>query len=646
MGSDGFDDAVVDEVGGVAVYDAFADPRACDLLGGLLRDGAEVHGEHARIEFHWREDVEPPRAGAAVRPIGAEQSNTSIVFDDALVLKAFRRVEAGDNPELEMLRFLSARDFPHVAELGGWYQYEGELMDATFGVVQRFVPNARDGWELALDELGDDPERFVARLRDLGAVIGRMHTVLASDPTDPAFAPEEPSDESLALLTATIDEEIERVFLDLPDTEAVAPIAGHAAEVRDRLQLLSARRRARQAHPHPRRPAPRADDARATTAGSSWTSRASRRGRCIERRRKRSPLRDVAGMLRSFAYAASRQRHAARPPGARGLGGARARGLPGGYLEAVDPVAAAPRRGADRAPCCRSSSSRRPSTSCATSSTTGRTGSASRSPASPACSRSRCDASRADIEATGRSRPGRSAPPARRAPARRRRGRARLSPGGRARSPRAPRAASRSTLTQRHPAGLFEGEIPGATLPLRYELEVEYAPGESYTLRDPYPFAPTLGEIDLHLAGEGRHEELYEKLGAHVAEIDGVTGRRLRGVGAVGALGLGGRRLQLLGRAPAPDALARRVGHLGAVRPRRGRGLALQVRDPRARTATSLLRADPFAFEAELPPKTASVVQPHALRVDRRRLDGSCASRATRCASRCRSTRSTSAPGG
>src|SRR6188472_978255 len=54
-------------------------------------------------------------------------------------------------------------------------------------------------------------------------------------------------------------------------------------------------------------------------------------------------------------------------------------------------------------------------------------------------------------------------------------------------------------LTQRHPAGLFEGEIPGATLPLRYELEVEYAPGERYTLRDPYSFTPTLGEIDLYL---------------------------------------------------------------------------------------------------------------------------------------------------
>src|SRR6185295_7483985 len=128
----------------------------------------------------------------------------------------------------------------HVAELGGWYQYEGEIMDATFGVVQRYVPGAWDGWELALDELGAEPERFVGRLRELGTVIGEMHSVLASDASDPAFAPEEPSDESLSLLTATIDEEIERAFLELPeDVEAMEPIAGRGAEVRDRLQLLS-----------------------------------------------------------------------------------------------------------------------------------------------------------------------------------------------------------------------------------------------------------------------------------------------------------------------------------------------------------------------------------------------------------------------
>jgi trehalose synthase-fused probable maltokinase len=338
MRSEGFGDAVVAELGGITVYDAFADPGACDLLGGLLREGAEIHGEHARVEFHWLQGVSPPRAGASVRSMGAEQSNTSIVFDEALVLKAFRRVEAGDNPELEMLRFLSDKGFPNIAPLGGWYQYEGELMDATLGVVQRFVPDARDGWELALSELETDPERFVTRLRDLGAVIGRMHTVLGSDPADPAFAPEEPSDESLALLTATIDEEIERLFLELPDSDAVAPIAGHAAEVRDRLQLAShvgARGRLIRHHGdlHLGQTMLAGDGTWVILDFEGEPARP-----LLERRRKRSPLRDVAGMLRSFAYAASASDLQHGRPAPEGWEERAREAFLAGYLETVDPA--------------------------------------------------------------------------------------------------------------------------------------------------------------------------------------------------------------------------------------------------------------------------------------------------------------------
>jgi 1,4-alpha-glucan branching enzyme len=85
--------------------------------------------------------------------------------------------------------------------------------------------------------------------------------------------------------------------------------------------------------------------------------------------------------------------------------------------------------------------------------------------------------------------------------------------------------------------GVFSGVVKGASLPLRYELEVRYPDGGSYRLRDPYAFLPTLGELDLHLVGEGRHELLYERLGAHVRELDGVERHVLRGVGAGGALG-------------------------------------------------------------------------------------------------------------
>ena len=75
------------------------------------------------------------------------------MFDDELILKVFRRLEAGINPELELLRFLTERGFENIAQLAGWYAYTGRPMDATLGILQRFVANGRDGWELALDTM-------------------------------------------------------------------------------------------------------------------------------------------------------------------------------------------------------------------------------------------------------------------------------------------------------------------------------------------------------------------------------------------------------------------------------------------------------------------------------------------------------------
>src|ERR1700754_5047047 len=62
-------------------------------------------------------------------------------------------------------------------------------------------------------------------------------------------------------------------------------------------------------------------------------------------------------------------------------------------------------------------------------------------------------------------------------------------------------------LEQVHPGGVFEGVIEGAELPLTYTLEVDYGESGTVTIDDPYRFLPTLGELDLHLVGEGRHEE-------------------------------------------------------------------------------------------------------------------------------------------
>src|SRR4029077_11880809 len=106
---------------------------------------------------------------------------------------------------------------------------------ATLGVVQVFLPEATDGWELALREIPRQPEAFLEGLANLGQVTAEMHTVLASDAGDPAFSPEEPSQEALSLLTATVDEDIERAFVRLPDDERVAEIAGRGQDIRERL---------------------------------------------------------------------------------------------------------------------------------------------------------------------------------------------------------------------------------------------------------------------------------------------------------------------------------------------------------------------------------------------------------------------------
>ncbi|MGH2887024.1 MAG: GlgB N-terminal domain-containing protein, partial [Solirubrobacteraceae bacterium] len=70
-------------------------------------------------------------------------------------------------------------------------------------------------------------------------------------------------------------------------------------------------------------------------------------------------------------------------------------------------------------------------------------------------------------------------------------------------------------LKQIHPGGVFEGEIKGAELPLRYQLDIDYGDAGKFTIDDPYSFLPTIGELDQYLIGEGRHEELYDRLGAH-----------------------------------------------------------------------------------------------------------------------------------
>jgi trehalose synthase-fused probable maltokinase len=305
---EGWDRHVILEADGWTAYDALADPAHGRELLHRMRQSSVVASEENTFGFHWAESAAAGLGGTVdVRPVGVEQSNSSVVFGEALILKAFRRMEPGVNPELELLRFLSARGFASIAPLAGWYQVDGRLLDATLGILQEYLSDATDGWELALDQLVGDPEGLLDELRELGQVTGEMHSALGSDGSDAAFAPEEPSVESLSILTADIDEQIERVFLDLPDSDAVAPIRGRGQDVRERLQLLShigAGGRVIRTHGDYH-----LGQTMRTQRGWVILDFEGEPARPLpERRLKRSPLRDVAGMLRSFSYAVAGSR--------------------------------------------------------------------------------------------------------------------------------------------------------------------------------------------------------------------------------------------------------------------------------------------------------------------------------------------------
>jgi predicted trehalose synthase len=245
-----------------------------------------------------------PADGAHVRSFDVEQSNSSVVLDELHVLKLYRRLEAGPNPELEILRALGEARFANAPRLEGALETQGPPLETALASVTALVPAVGGGWELALDSLRDDPSWLPDRAWRLGEVTAELHAALASLEQDPAFRPEEPSTESLGLLAAAIDEEIAMTFATLPDDDALAAVAHRAEDLRDLVQeMVSAGPTGLSIRTH--------GDYHLGqvlwTADGDWVT-IDFEGEPVrslpERRRRRSPLRDLAGMTRSFAYVA------------------------------------------------------------------------------------------------------------------------------------------------------------------------------------------------------------------------------------------------------------------------------------------------------------------------------------------------------
>jgi 1,4-alpha-glucan branching enzyme len=154
--------------------------------------------------------------------------------------------------------------------------------------------------------------------------------------------------------------------------------------------------------------------------------------------------------------------------------------------------------------------------------------------------------------------------------------------------------------------GLFEGTVAGVSLPFDYELEVVYD-ADTFTVGDPYRFLPTIGELDLHLVGEGRHEELYARLGAHVTTHQGVRGTAFavwapsaRSVSVVGDFNSWDGRLH-----PMRSLGSSGIWELFMPGVESGARYKYEIL---TQSGEIRLKADPVAFAAEVPPQTASVV--------------------------------------
>ncbi len=195
-------------------------------------------------------------------------------------------------------------------------------------------------------------------------------------------------------------------------------------------------------------------------------------------------------------------------------------------------------------------------------------------------------------------------------------------------APESPLRDNTTRLQQIDPAGVFEGVIEGAELPLRYELEVDYGAAGTFMAPDPYSFSPTLGELDLYLIGEGRHEQLYELLGAHIREHQGVTGT------AFAVWAPAARAVSLIGDFNHWNGVSHPMRSLGSSGiwelfvPAIAEGSRYKY-EVVTQEGEVRVKADPYAQEAEVPPATASIVarshhrwsEPESAWLERRRAD-------------------------
>jgi maltose alpha-D-glucosyltransferase/alpha-amylase len=328
-----------------ALIDATQDEDFIRDLATAIDEGRRIETAHGRVEFY------PGPKGTAVsqepmvRPLGVEQSNMSVIVDDRIMIKIYRRVRTGVQPEIEVSRFLTeiAR-FPSSPDFLGAVEHVNETGERTaLAIAFAFIPNQGDAWNAVVEALDraledlevistdeESPETLLDKLyvfplnlgKRLGERTGELHRAFATPTQDPAFAPENLTAEDMVRWARTVREDAERVLSELVLVRGTLSEAAeqHVAELLLKRAALLKRIDAIGKCPAMGVQTRIHGDYRLGQVLISkdelviFNFEGSPAQPFDERRQKSSPLRDVAGMLRSIDYAASAavERFAAR----------------------------------------------------------------------------------------------------------------------------------------------------------------------------------------------------------------------------------------------------------------------------------------------------------------------------------------------